>query len=87
MHDTYRREAFPQDTTLSTFSSTNIYWLPDPTHVSQGKGEDPKGSEEPEDAGNENAGHKGEAQESLDSGDNEDPGGGQSKAPKESNSA
>ena len=86
MHDTYRREAFPQDTTLSTFSSTNIYWLPDSMHVPQGKGEGPKGSKEPDDARDENVVHKDEAQEPQDSRDNEDPGAEQSKAPRNSNS-
>lgn len=28
MDETHRSEAFPQDQTLSTFSSTNIYWFP-----------------------------------------------------------
>lgn len=38
MHETYKSEAFPQDQTLSTFSSTNIYWLPAASGESSGDG-------------------------------------------------
>lgn len=45
MHETYRIEAFPQDETLSTFSSTNIYWLFAGEDEGRGEGD----SEEPQD--------------------------------------